>query len=147
MEEHEHGTNPEETPAAGDQPSTGEAARRVAESGDKSMAAIAASRAGHLYKLEALATDLQQIQTDVTRFWIVTTKPKQQFGRDILLIGNISRQALMDGPDAVEHEFAAKVPHLVEQGGYIPAIDDMVLPDISFESFRRYVELVKGCAV
>jgi uroporphyrinogen decarboxylase len=68
---------------------------------------------------------------------------KRQFGRDILLIGNISRQALMHGPDAVEREFAAKVPWLMEQGGYLPAIDDMVLPDISFESFMRYVELVR----
>jgi hypothetical protein len=35
---------------------------------------------------------------------------RKQFGRDILLIGNISRQALMDGPYAVEKEFYAKVP-------------------------------------
>lgn len=68
---------------------------------------------------------------------------KKEFGRQILLIGNIGRQALMDGPEAVEREFASKVPWLMEQGGYIPAIDDMVLPDISFRSFMRYIELVK----
>jgi uroporphyrinogen decarboxylase len=72
---------------------------------------------------------------------------KKEFGREILLIGNIGRQALMDGPEAVEREFASKVPWLMEQGGYIPAIDDMVLPDISFGSFMRYVELVKAFSV
>jgi len=72
---------------------------------------------------------------------------KREYGRDILLIGNFSRQALMDGPDAVEREFASKVPWLMAQGGYIPAVDDMILPDISFPAFMRYIELVKGCAL
>ncbi len=71
-------------------------------------------------------------------------KLRREYGRDVLLYGNISRQALMDGPDAVTHEVMGKVPYLMEQGGYIPAIDDMILPDISFPSFMRYVELIRG---
>ena len=50
----------------------------------------------------------------------------------------------MDGPKAVEKEFYSKVPTLMEQGGYIPAADDMILPDISFESFSHYVNLIKS---
>jgi hypothetical protein len=69
---------------------------------------------------------------------------RRRFGRNILLIGNISRQALMDGPLAVEREFNAKVPALVADGGYIPAVDDAIMPDISFASYRRYLELVRG---
>ena len=61
-----------------------------------------------------------------------------------MLYGNIARQALMDGPEAVEREVMSKVPLLMEQGGYIPAVDDMILPDISFASFMRYVELIRG---
>ena len=68
---------------------------------------------------------------------------RKEYGRDLLLMGNIGRAALMSGPDAVEEEFNAKVPWLMEQGGYIPAIDDMILPDISFESMMKYVELVR----
>ena len=71
-------------------------------------------------------------------------KLRKQYGRDVLLYGNISRQALMDGPEAVEREFYSKVPWLMEQGGFIPAVDDMILPDISFRSFMRYVELIRG---
>jgi hypothetical protein len=50
----------------------------------------------------------------------------------------------MEGRKAVDREFNSKVPSLMESGGYIPAIDDMILPDISFESYRHYVDLVKN---
>lgn len=70
-------------------------------------------------------------------------KLRKEYGREVRLYGNIGRQALMDGPEAVEREVYAKVPWLMEQGGYIPAVDDMILPDISFASFMRYVELIR----
>ena len=57
--------------------STAEGARRVAEDGDSSEAAIAASRTSNVYHLEILATDLQYTQTNVTRFYVVTTKNHQ----------------------------------------------------------------------
>ena len=69
---------------------------------------------------------------------------RREFGRDILMIGNISRQALMDGPGAVEREFYAKVPPLMKSGGYIPAVDDEILPDIPLESYQRYIDLVRN---
>ncbi len=68
---------------------------------------------------------------------------RKEYGQDLLMMGNISRAALMEGPDAVEKEFYSKVPLLMEKGGYIPAVDDMILPDISFASVMRYVELVR----
>lgn len=71
-------------------------------------------------------------------------KLRETYGERLLMIGNISRQSLMSGKEAVEKEFSSKVPQLVEQGGYIPAVDDMIMPDISFESYRHYVSLVKG---
>ena len=69
---------------------------------------------------------------------------QKEFGRDIRLIGNISRQALMDGPEAVDREFREKVPALMAHGGYIPAVDDAIMPDMPFESYRRYLELVRN---
>lgn len=69
---------------------------------------------------------------------------RREYGRELLLIGNISRQALMDGPRAVEAEFHAKVPALMDAGGYVPAVDDLVMPDMPYASLRRYVELVRG---
>jgi hypothetical protein len=66
---------------------------------------------------------------------------QKEYGRNIRMIGNISRQSLMDGPDAVDREFNAKVPALMSHGGYIPAVDDAIMPDMPFESYRRYLEL------
>ena len=71
-------------------------------------------------------------------------KLRQEFGREVLLMGNIGREALMAGPEAVEQEFHRKVPELMEAGGYIPAVDDMILPDISFAAMMKYVELVQA---
>lgn len=56
--------------------STAEAAKRVAEAGDSSMAAIAASRTADVYHLAILANDLQYTKTNVTRFWVITLKEK-----------------------------------------------------------------------
>jgi uroporphyrinogen decarboxylase len=67
---------------------------------------------------------------------------RRRFGREFRMIGNVSRQALMDGPEAVEKEFYAKVLPMMEEGGYIPAVDDAIMPDISFASYQRYIELV-----
>lgn len=61
-------------------PSTAEGAKRVAEMGDKSMAAIAASRTATVYNLSILANDLQYTNTNITRFWVVTLKNNQIFG-------------------------------------------------------------------
>lgn len=70
-------------------------------------------------------------------------KLREMYGEQLLMVGNISRRALMAGGKAVEKEFNSKVPQLVDQGGYIPAVDDMIMPDISFESYKHYVALVK----
>lgn len=61
--------------------STAEGARKVAESGDKSIAAIASPQAAVTYKLDVLAKQIEVTKTNVTRFWIVTLKPFQNFGQ------------------------------------------------------------------
>lgn len=61
--------------------STAEGARKVAENGDKSVAAIASPQAAVTYKLDVLAKQIEVTKTNVTRFWIVTLKPFQKFGQ------------------------------------------------------------------
>lgn len=61
--------------------STAEGARKVAEGADKSIAAIAAPQAAITYKLDVLAKQIEVTKTNVTRFWIVTLKPFQTFGK------------------------------------------------------------------
>jgi uroporphyrinogen decarboxylase len=68
---------------------------------------------------------------------------RRRFGREALLWGNIGRQALMDGPQAIDEAIAALEP-LIAEGGFLPVVDDMILPDISYASFMHYAERIKG---
>lgn len=61
--------------------STAEGARKVAEDGDKSVAAIASPQAAVTYRLDVLAKQIEVTKTNVTRFWVVSLKPFQTFGQ------------------------------------------------------------------
>ena len=61
--------------------STAEGARKVAADGDKSVAAIASPQAAVTYKLAVMAKQIEVTKTNVTRFWVVTSKPFQKFGQ------------------------------------------------------------------
>ena len=69
---------------------------------------------------------------------------RRQYGENLLQMGGFSRQSLMDGRAAIDREFREKVPGLMEQGGTIPMVDDMILPDISFDSYVYYHDLVRN---
>ena len=44
---------------------------------------------------------------------------------------------------SIEKEVLSKVPWLLEQGGYMPSIDHSVPPDVPFENFLFYWNLIK----
>ncbi len=69
---------------------------------------------------------------------------RARFGRELLLLGNIDKRALRDGSTRadIESEVMAKVPQLVKEGSYSPFVDHAVPPDVPFESFQYYVELL-----
>ncbi len=68
---------------------------------------------------------------------------RKEYGKDLLMIGNISREAVMKDKASVEKEVMSKVPFLMEKGGYIPAIDDAVMPDMSYENVKYCIDLIK----
>ena len=61
--------------AAQEMPSTAAAASHVAETGDKSIAAVAAPGAAALYGLEVLAENVQISDANVTRFYVLARQP------------------------------------------------------------------------
>jgi len=69
---------------------------------------------------------------------------RKQYGRDLLMIGNISREAIMKGKKEIEEEVMCKVPYLMEAGGYIPAFDDMIMPDMRFENVKYCADLIRN---
>ncbi len=69
---------------------------------------------------------------------------REQYGRDLLMIGNIDKRVLRDGCTRreIEHEVMSRVPQLVADGGYSPMVDHQVPPDVPFENFRYYMDLI-----
>ena len=68
----------------------------------------------------------------------------KKYGKDLMVIGNIARQAIMSGREAVREEVMRKVPYLMKRGGFVPAFDDMVMPDMTFENVRYCADLIKS---
>lgn len=71
---------------------------------------------------------------------------RKRYGKDFILIGNIDKRALAKGRHAIKEEVMKKVPFLLAQGGYFPAVDHFVPPDVSLEDYRYYLELLDKIA-
>ncbi len=67
---------------------------------------------------------------------------REAFGPDLRLIGGIDLDVLLGGKEAIRREILAKVPPLLEQGGYVPLADGRVRSNVPFESYRYYRELL-----
>lgn len=63
---------------------------------------------------------------------------------ELRMIGNIARQAIMDGPQAIDLEVDRKVPALMARGGFIPAFDDAVMPDMTFEDVQYCADRIRA---
>lgn len=68
---------------------------------------------------------------------------RKKYGKDLVLAGGIDKFALAKDRRAIEEEVMAKVPPLLEQGGYIPTLDHDAPPEVPYENFLCYMELKK----
>lgn len=68
---------------------------------------------------------------------------RREYGRHLLLIGNIDKRAVAEGKDAIEREVESKLPYLRGEGGYIPSLDHEVSPDIPYENYVHYINFIK----
>lgn len=66
---------------------------------------------------------------------------RKKFGNDLALAGGIDKRELTKDRKAIETELYAKIPPLLDRGGYIPHLDHAFPPDISYENFLYYLEL------
>ncbi|HID94636.1 MAG TPA: hypothetical protein EYP53_01070 [Candidatus Latescibacteria bacterium] len=71
---------------------------------------------------------------------------RRRYGRDLLIMGGIDKKALARGRSAIEEEVVSKIPYLIEKGGYIPMVDHTVPPDVPFENYLYYRELIRKIA-
>ena len=66
---------------------------------------------------------------------------RRKFGKDLTLCGGLDKMEIAKGPKAIEKELRAKIPPLLEDGGYIPHIDHAISPEISYDDFMYYMDL------
>ena len=59
---------------------------------------------------------------------------RKRCGRELRLGGNIAKEALIAGPDAIDREIERLMP-LIRAGGFIPALDDMVPLETPFANY------------
>jgi uroporphyrinogen decarboxylase len=69
---------------------------------------------------------------------------KKEFGDRLCLVGGIDARAMADpNPARIEHEISAKVPVAKKGGGYIFHSDHSIPDNVSFEQYKRVVELAR----
>jgi uroporphyrinogen-III decarboxylase len=64
---------------------------------------------------------------------------RARHGRRLRLGGNIAKEAVIAGPEAIDQELDRLMP-VVRQGGFLPALDDMASPDMPFTHYRHLIE-------
>ncbi len=68
---------------------------------------------------------------------------RKEYGRDLLMWGGIDKRCLARDRAAIEQELYSKVPFLVEQGGWIPGVDHAIPPDVPYDNYLYYRELLR----
>ena len=88
------------------------------------------------------------LEAGVTCFWPLEqaagmdpVRLRKKFGKDLVLCGGLDKRELAKGRKAIEKELYAKIPPLMESGGYIPHIDHTVSPELSYQDFLYYMDL------
>lgn len=66
---------------------------------------------------------------------------RKKFGKELTLCGGLDKIEIAKGRKAIDRELRAKIPPLLEQGGYIPHIDHAISPEISYDDFLYYMEV------
>jgi uroporphyrinogen decarboxylase len=63
---------------------------------------------------------------------------RREYGTSLRLCGGFAKESLIEGRQAVDAELGYLLP-LARDGGFIPALDDMVPLEVSFADYRYYV--------
>jgi hypothetical protein len=64
---------------------------------------------------------------------------RRQYGRDLLMVGGISKRALAWSLVQIRRE-VQRLTSLVEEGGYIPTPDHRVPPDVPLSNYLFYLQ-------
>ncbi len=66
---------------------------------------------------------------------------RREFGHELRIGGGFDKRLLGQGADAVGEELSRLAP-VIREGGYIPGIDHSIPADVSWDDYRRYLDLL-----
>jgi hypothetical protein len=64
---------------------------------------------------------------------------RREYGKDLALAGGLDKMEIAKDRQAIDRELHAKIPALLESGGYLPFLDHAFSPEISYDNFRYYL--------
>ena len=70
-------------------------------------------------------------------------KVRPEFPR-LAIHGGLDKRVLAGTRDDIDRELEAKLPFMLAAGGYIPAIDHVVPPNVPLENWRYFLERTRG---
>ena len=70
---------------------------------------------------------------------MVPTELRRRFGKDVGMLGGIDNREIAKGRAAIDAEIERNRP-LMEEGGFLPAIDHSVSSDISWSNYCYFIE-------
>ena len=68
---------------------------------------------------------------------------RKKFGKDLILSHGIDKRILARSKKEIEEEVKTRVGTLLQDGGYFPGIDHAVPPDVPYENYLYYLEVVR----
>jgi uroporphyrinogen decarboxylase len=72
---------------------------------------------------------------------------RQKYGKSLRLWGAVDKRELAKDKAAIDAHLRTFIP-LIEEGGFIPTVDHLVSPDVSYENFLYYMarkqDLLRG---
>lgn len=72
---------------------------------------------------------------------------RQEFGDELKLIGGIDTNALFADKKTIRKEIEAKVPPLLDQGGFVPLLDGRIRELVPYENYLYYRQLLEDIVI
>lgn len=64
---------------------------------------------------------------------------RKKFGKSLRLWGGVDKRILTQGKNQIRTHLAELIP-LIEEGGFIPTVDHLIPPDVSWDNFSYYMD-------
>jgi uroporphyrinogen decarboxylase len=68
---------------------------------------------------------------------------RKTYGRELRMGGAIPKECLVQGAEAIEKEIDKLLP-VIEEGGFIPALDDMVSPEVPLKTYAYFIDKLRS---